>query len=42
MQGLEVDVDVIGTALDDVGIDGRRRPATLTIQEWDRLSEALG
>ena len=42
MQGLEVDVDVIGTALDDVGIDGRRRPATLTIEEWDRLSEALG
>ena len=42
MQGLEVEADVIGSALDDVGIDGRRRPATLTIEEWDRLSEVLG
>ena len=42
MRGLEVEADVIGSALDNVGIDGRRRPATLTIEEWDRLSEVLG
>lgn len=42
MQGLEVESTVIRSALEDVGIDGRRRPATLTIEEWDRLSEVLG
>ncbi len=42
MQGLEVEAEVIGSALDNVGIDGRCRPATLTIEEWDRLSEVLG
>ena len=42
MQGLEAEADVIESALEGVGIDGRRRPATLTIEEWDRLSEVLG
>lgn len=42
VQGLEAGAEVVKTALECVGIDGRRRPATLTIEEWDTLSEALG
>lgn len=40
-QGLHVGGDVVHDALEQVRIDGRRRPATLSIQEWDRLSEVL-
>ena len=41
VQGLEVKAEVVRSALERAGIDGRRRPATLTIEEWDRLSEVL-
>ena len=41
LQGLEVETDVVESALELVGIDGRRRPSTLTIDEWDKLSEVL-
>ena len=42
VQGLEVKAEVVRSALERARIDGRRRPATLTIEEWDRLSEVLG
>ena len=42
LQGLGSDPEPIRSALESLGIDGRRRPSTLTIEEWDRLSEALG
>ncbi len=32
--GLQVDVGVGSTVLEAAGIDGRRRPATLSIEEW--------
>ncbi len=41
-QGLGVDPALIDSELQRLDIDGRRRPSTLTIEEWDRLSEALG
>ncbi len=42
VQGLEVETEVVWAALENQGIDGRRRPSTLTIEEWDRLSGELG
>ena len=41
VQGLETEAEVVRSALDRIGIDGRRRPSTLTIEEWDKLSEVL-
>ena len=41
VQGLEVEADLVKSALERVGIDERRRPSTLTIEEWDKLSEVL-
>ena len=41
LHGLEVETDVVESALELVGIDGRRRPSTLSIEEWDKLSEVL-
>ena len=42
VKGLGGEGEVVREALEQVGIDGRRRPSTLTIEEWDRLSEELG
>lgn len=42
MKGLGMDARVIRSALERVGIDGLRRPATLAIEEWHKLSEVLG
>ena len=42
VKGLGGEGEVVKEALERVGIDGRRRPSTLTIEEWDRLSEELG
>ena len=41
MQGLDADTETVRTALERAEIDGRRRPSTLTIEEWDRLSREL-
>ncbi len=42
VKGLGGEGEMVREALDRVGIDGRRRPSTLTIEEWERLSEELG
>ena len=42
VKGLGGEGEVVKEALERVGIDGRRRPSTLSIEEWDRLSEELG
>lgn len=42
VQGLGIDAKVIRSALERVGINGLRRPATLAIEEWHKLSEVLG
>ncbi len=42
VKGLNAEGDFVKDALERVGINGRRRPSTLTIEEWDRLSEELG
>ena len=42
VKGLNAEGDLVKEALERVGIDGRRRPSTLSIEEWDRLSEELG
>ncbi len=42
VKGLDAEGDLVKDALERVGIDGRRRPSTLTIEEWERLSEELG
>ena len=39
-QGLSAHPAVCETALEKAGIDGRRRPATLSIEEWAALTEA--
>jgi 16S rRNA (adenine1518-N6/adenine1519-N6)-dimethyltransferase len=33
--------EAIAAALGAAGIDGRRRAETLTVEEWERLTEAL-
>ena len=38
--GLNADPEPIRAALADTGIDGRRRPATLTLSEWADLYNA--
>ena len=42
VKGLDAGGVLVKDALERVGIDGRRRPSTLTIEEWERLSEELG
>ena len=42
VKGLGGEGGLVKEALERVGIDGRRRPSTLSIEEWDRLSEELG
>ena len=37
MQGTGASPDTVTHVLDDAGIDGQRRPATLSIEEWARL-----
>ena len=37
MQGTGAPPDAVAQALDGAGIDGQRRPATLSIEEWARL-----
>ena len=41
VKGLGGEGEVVREALDRVGIDGRRRPSTLTIEEWDMLAKEL-
>ncbi len=40
MQGTGSSAEAVSAALDDAGIDGRRRPATLGIGEWAALDAA--
>ncbi len=40
-QGLDVPVQRVKEQLDRVGIDGRRRPGTLTVKEWDALCQVF-
>jgi hypothetical protein len=39
---LPVTGDRVATALDETGIDGERRPQTLSVDEWLALQRALG
>lgn len=39
--GLEMPVEEVKATLDKVGIDGRRRASTLTIEEWDSLCREI-
>ena len=41
VKGLAGEGEVVREALIRVGIDGRRRPSTLTIEEWDMLAKEL-
>ena len=39
--GLDMSVDQVKRALEGVGIDGRRRAGTLTIEEWDNICRTI-
>ena len=41
LRGLGLDDEAIAAALAGANIDGRRRAETLTIEEWERLSQAI-
>ena len=41
LRGLGLDDEAIAAALAAAGIDGRRRAETLTIEEWEGLSQAI-
>jgi 16S rRNA A1518/A1519 N6-dimethyltransferase RsmA/KsgA/DIM1 with predicted DNA glycosylase/AP lyase activity len=39
-QGLRTSGDVAGSILESLSIDGRRRPETLTLEEWAQVHRA--